>query len=119
MSPNFEYLEFLFTSFSYYIKTIIFGLCEEGTFFEIFTHVNSGFTFTILHIIRTGKNMQLLFYINIHKIYSDDCNLIDRKNMIIHEFIRLLDYYQMFKKLIDFFNEKLHKDELMKKIFFS
>ena len=107
LSPNIEYLEFLFTSFSYYLENIIFSRGKkekDKILFQIINHAKAGFTFTILHIMKTGKDLQPTFYFNYHQFYLKDYDLNTKKDMIFNEFIRIIDDYQILNKIIFLFH---------------
>ena len=119
LNHNVEYLEFLFTSYSYYLENIIFALSKENVLFQIYNHVKAGFTFTILHILKIGKNIQPCFYFNYNQFYSLVNDLKTKKEMIFNEFVRIIDDFQTFNKIINIFNQKIENNQIwLKENFF-
>ena len=115
ITTNTETRQFIYTFFSIYLELILTGYGFESTdkIYEVFTHENSGFTYNILHLIKQYSQIQPTFYFNFKQQYYNGYDLATKKEMIMNEFVRISNNFDIYKKIKEFFFSKIEeKNEL-------
>lgn len=110
-----EKVQFIHSVYSYVLEIVLFkyGHDSNQIIYEIFNHSSSGFTFTIFHLINQYNNIQPTFYFNCFQQYFMNYDINSKIEMIINEFIRICDKYELYSTVInDFFQKTNNNDEI-------
>lgn len=116
LPTNLKRVQCLFTPFSEQLRKILFGINRQSLY-EIFTNNKSGFTFAIFNLLRELSENQPTFYFNYYQQYFCKYDTNVKVKMILNEFVRLANNYNIFNQLTKSFIRQVNDNAGSNEIF--